>query len=859
MRVFSAFDMEHQRTWGLPGAETGGWWVRFHAAHLHDYNRDATRIWFALASIGALTAGFAGAQIVHREAAELWQIVGWITIVAVAAAFPIQIPRSKHSIATGDIVVFLLLALYGAPAAVLAATLEGLIGAVRSSARLSSRVASLSAAAAGMTLSGAMFDMTQASMLDLGLARPASHLAGLGVAAMTYYVASTTALMQIVYVKRSARLTVAEWFGSTSWVGTLYLVSAVVAGLLSLNAQQFGRSASAVGVLLIALSLALVRTHFRRQIVEHEAQEARVAAAELEAVQNQKRFHSAFTQASIGMAIVSSCGTVLQFNQALCALLGYDESQVIQKPFNALLHPSDAALLDRHVADVRERCRERFSIELRCVGGDRREIWVSLHCALFDDQATSDAGLIFQLHDITSRRRAEGELHHIAYHDSLTDLANRNCFHERLRVAVERRDREADFAVMYLDLDRFKTVNDSLGHPAGDELLKEVARRLRECVGPDDLVARLGGDEFAILLEDGRQRDDVSALGQRLLQALETPTCINGTEVRPLASIGITFFSDFDGREPETILRDADMAMYKAKAEGKGRIALFDATLHEQSANKLQLEADLRRAIREGELSLAFQPLFDLEPYSLNGFEALARWNHPVRGVISPGVFIPLAEETGNIEALTAWAVEEAVRQLAEWRNALPSARELVMHVNVSGKDLSRQQLVPHVREVLQRHQLPPRLLTLEITESMLMEQREKALSSLAELRNHGVKLSIDDFGTGYSSLAYLSTLPFDCLKIDRSFVIGMHKSPQNVEIVRTVLSLGRALSKQVIAEGIETHDQLMRLKELGTPIGQGYLLAKPMNSSQAMELLLERDAALDQHRGEAASGRRVA
>jgi EAL domain-containing protein (putative c-di-GMP-specific phosphodiesterase class I) len=285
--------------------------------------------------------------------------------------------------------------------------------------------------------------------------------------------------------------------------------------------------------------------------------------------------------------------------------------------------------------------------------------------------------------------------------------------------------------------------------------------------------------------------------------------------------------------------------MYKAKADGKGRIALFDASLHEQLGDKLQLEADLRRAISEGQLSLAFQPLFDLDPYRLNGFEALARWVHPVRGVISPGVFIPLAEETGNIEALTAWAIEAAVRQLALWRAATRNAADLVMHVNVSGKDLSQQHLVPHVRDVLRRHRLPPRLLTLEITESMLMEQREQALSSLAELRNLGVKLSIDDFGTGYSSLAYLSTLPFDCLKIDRSFVIGMHLNAQNVEIVRTILSLGRALNKQVIAEGIETHDQLMRLKELGTPVGQGYLLARPLDSGQAEKLLRERDAEL--------------
>jgi diguanylate cyclase (GGDEF)-like protein/PAS domain S-box-containing protein len=831
---------------GRPFPPDIGGWARFRAAHLHDYNAAATRVWLALALTGALTIAVCGARLAHRDAEDLWQILGWTGIVAVAAAFPIQIPRTKYSIASGDILVFLLLALYGAPAAVVAAALEGLIGAARSTARVSSRIASFAAAAAAMMLSGALFDAAQPLLHDFGLPRAAAHLAALAAAAMAYYVVSTTTLMQIVYLKRNLRLTVSEWFGNTSWVGTLYLVSSVIAGLLSLNAQQFGRSTSAVGVLVIGLSLALVRTHFRRQIVEHEAQEARVTAAELEAAQNQKRFHSAFTQASIGMAIVSADGRVLQVNQALCALLGYDEPQLLRRLFSVLLHPADAALLDRHVTDVWSKSKEAFSIDLRCVGGDQRDIWVSLHCALFDDSASTNAGLIFQLHDITSRRRAEGELHHIAYHDTLTDLANRNCFQERLRIAVERgeRDPRFTFAVMYLDLDRFKTVNDSLGHPAGDELLKEVARRLRECVRAQDLVARLGGDEFAILLEEIARREDVIELGARLLHALEKPACIEGTEIRPLASIGITF-SEFGHRTPETILRDADIAMYKAKADGKGRMTLFDASLHEQLGYKLQLEADLRHAIAEGQLSLAFQPLFDLEPYRLNGFEALARWVHPVRGVISPGVFIPLAEETGNIQALTAWAIEAAVRQLALWRAAVPDAGDLVMHVNVSGKDLSQQHLVPHVRDVLKRHRLPPRLLTLEITESMLMEQREQALSSLAELRHLGVKLSIDDFGTGYSSLAYLSTLPFDCLKIDRSFVIGMHKSAQNVEIVRTILSLGRALNKQVIAEGIETHDQLMRLKELGTPVGQGYLLARPLEASQAEKLLRERDAKL--------------
>jgi diguanylate cyclase (GGDEF)-like protein/PAS domain S-box-containing protein len=710
---------------------------------------------------------------------------------------------------------------------------------MRTTRRLSSHIATLASNAVAMMLAGILFGTAQGWMTRHGLPHAAAHIAALAAAAFACFVAATVSLMQIVYLKRNLKLTLKEWFESTSWVGTVYLVCAVLAALLSLNAQQFGRTSAAVGVLVIGASLALLRAHFRHQIAEHEAQEARVAKAQEESLRNQRRFHSAFTSASIGMAIVSRDGDVVRANAALCQLLGYTEDALLQRPFRGLLHPGDAALLERHVAGVAERRTETFSIELRCLAADRRETWVSLHCALFGDDTSGDGGLIFQLHDITSRRRAEGELRHIAYHDSLTDLANRSCFQERLAVAVDRGATEAQFsfAVMVLDLDRFKIVNDTLGHPAGDELLKEVARRLNACVRPSDLVARLGGDEFAILVEETREHADARYLGQRLLRALEMPVSINGTELRPLASIGVTF-SDIGHRTPDAVLRDADLAMYKAKADGKARVAVFDASLREQLGHRLQLEADLRRAIGEGQLALAFQPLYELEPHRLTGFEALARWVHPVRGAISPSVFISLAEETGCIEALTRWAIEEAVSQLAEWRRDVPAMSPVVMHVNVSSKDLVRTDLVPHVQHVLARHDVPPGALTLEITESMLMEQRDKALHALRQLSALGVKLSIDDFGTGYSSLAYLTTLPFDCLKIDRSFVIGMGQSAQNVEIVRTVLSLGRTLHKQVIAEGIETSEQLARLKQLGAPIGQGYLLSRPLAPHQAAALL---------------------
>jgi len=811
-------------------------WQRFHRAHLFDYSATATRFWLALALSGLLAMGYALLRLTQLDVAQLWQVLGWTALTMLAAAFPIPIPRSKLSVSAGDVLIFLLLALHGMPAAVFAAGLEGLLGSIRTSKRLTSRVGSLAAASLGMALAGALFGWLQAVLQAGGLPQPAAQLAALAAAALLHFLVSTWSMAQVLYLKRGQSLGLAEWLSSMSWMGALLLVSATLAGLLSLNAQQFGHAAVLVGVLAMGLSLALLRAHFHRQSVEHEAQEARVAAAELEASHNQLRFHAAFTQASIGMAIVAADGRVLQVNQALCTLLGYSAEQMQQRSFRSLLHGGDATLLDRHVLGVNERRQDMFSMELRCLDVDRRETWVSLHCARFD--ADTGAGLIFQLHDISSRRRAEGALHHIAYHDSLTDLPNRNCFLERLQAAVAHGRQAPDyrFALMVLDLDRFKAINDNLGHAAGDELLKEVAQRLCACVRPCDLVARLSGDEFAILLEDTAAPAEVLALGQRVLTALEQPARIRGTELRPQASIGLSFSGSHG--DADALLRDADIAMHKAKADGKGRLVAFDASLHQQLDHKLQLEADLRRAIDEGQLTLVYQPLYQLQQQRLIGFEALARWAHPARGSISPAVFIALAEETGCIQALTAWAIDAAVRQLAAWRRASPAFDALVMHVNVSGKDLSRPALVPHVRELLQRHALPARLLTLEITESALMDQRELALRTLHGLRDLGVKLGIDDFGTGYSSLAYLSTLPFDCLKIDRSFVIGMTKSQQNVEIVRTILSLGRSLNKQVVAEGIETHEQMLRLQEMGTPVGQGYLLSRPLGPQQVTELL---------------------
>jgi diguanylate cyclase (GGDEF)-like protein/PAS domain S-box-containing protein len=819
-------------------ASRSGPWGRFVQRHLHDYNATATARWLTLVAAGALAAAWAVVQLAALPVADLWRVALGVIFVTVVALFPVHIPRTKYSISFADVFVFAMLALHGAPAAALAVGAEGLVGALRTSKRLTSRVGTPAAATATMVLCGLGYEALHVGLESAGLPAATAMLAALCLVSLPYFAGITLPLLAVVAAKNNQRLSLTDWAQNYSWLAAIYLLSAAVAGVLAINARQFGPVVIVLAATVASAVLALVHYSLNRQEADHQAQEARIAEAQREAALNQQRFTAAFTHAAIGMAIVRPDGSIHQVNQALCALLASTEPALLNRHFDELLHEGDDRLFSRRVQAMAEGNGEPFSMELRCRSAGERQLWVSLHCGRFVDPASERNGLIYQLHDITSRRLAEGELHHIAYHDSLTDLANRNCFNERLEVAVERTrlDDSQRFAVMFLDLDRFKVVNDSLGHIAGNLLLREVARRLSDSVRPGDLVARLGGDEFAVLLEQVHEAEDAMALAERLLEAVSAPITINGTEVLPGASIGITL-SDLGYRTADEVLRDADLAMYAAKGDVRRRVMLFDQSMHERIAEKLKLEGDLRRAIGEGQLSLVFQPLYDLAPHRLSGFEALARWVHPERGPIGPDVFIALAEESGHIEALTAWVVERAVEQLAAWRASEGHAGHLDMHVNISGRDLGNAALVPLVRSVLQRHAVPAHCLTLEITETTLMGNLEAALRALQALREVGCRFSIDDFGTGYSSLAYLSTLPIDSLKIDRSFVMGMEQQAQNVEIVRAVVNLGRSLGKKIIAEGIETVEQLSTLKELGVHVGQGYLLSRPLRPDQVAAL----------------------
>jgi diguanylate cyclase (GGDEF)-like protein len=442
--------------------------------------------------------------------------------------------------------------------------------------------------------------------------------------------------------------------------------------------------------------------------------------------------------------------------------------------------------------------------------------------------------------EVAERKQIEEQLLHNAFHDGLTGLANRALFVDHLKLALGRAERHASyrFAVLFLDLDRFKVVNDSLGHMTGDQLLIGVARRLEAAMRPGDTVSRLGGDEFTVLLDDLKDAGEAEAVAERLQKELALAFNLGSHEVFTTASIGIAVSSD-DYHRPEDILRDADTAMYRAKQLGKARYEVFDQAMHARAVDRLGMERDMRRAVERRELFLQFQPIVSLADGSLRGFEALVRWQHPERGLIPPAKFIPVAEETGMIIPIGKWILGEACRQMSRWQRLSRLDAPLPMSVNLSGRQFLQPDLLEQVREVLRETGLDPRNLKLEITETVVMENIETATHTLEQLRALGVELSIDDFGTGYSSLSYLQRFPVSTLKIDRSFVSRMTESDGTAEIVRTVAKLAQTLGMDVVAEGVETEGQRAQLSAFECEFGQGYYFSRPMDGDAAEALLL--------------------
>lgn len=525
----------------------------------------------------------------------------------------------------------------------------------------------------------------------------------------------------------------------------------------------------------------------------------------------------------------------LYINQAVEKVYGYPASRFFKNPTLCLeiIHPLDREKFKQESLRIRE--QGSLDMEYRIVHPNGEIRWLRERRQLIYDRQGTPIRVDSIISDITDRKKIEDQLRYDALHDGLTGLPNRTLFRDRVEQAIKRSQRSPNylFAVLFIDLDRFKIINDSFGHIVGDQLLIEIARLLRSCLRDIDMVARLGGDEFTIFLEDLHDITEATMVTERLLTQLSLPIMeIDGQSLFTGASIGL-IPSSIGYQDSSTLLRDADIAMYRAKRQGKGYYAVFDREMYHQTVTLSKMERDLHKALERQEFLLYYQPIVCLETNHLYGFESLLRWQHPERGLISPAEFIPIAEEIGLIIPLGRWVLREACRQFRNWQVQFPEITVLKISVNLSGKEIQMPDWIEVLDPILTETGLDGSCLRLEITESLLVDRGEATLALLSQLKSRQILLSIDDFGIGYSSLSTLHRLPVNTLKIDRSFINQIHLDIESFEIVRTIITLAHSLGMDVIAEGVETERQIETLKTLGCEFAQGYFFSKPLNSQQ--------------------------
>jgi diguanylate cyclase (GGDEF)-like protein/PAS domain S-box-containing protein len=537
------------------------------------------------------------------------------------------------------------------------------------------------------------------------------------------------------------------------------------------------------------------------------------------------------------ITVLDADAMVLYQSPSIERVLGYGAEEIVGRHFAELLAPGDESRLLHLLADdsyYAGREGEAIECSLRHKDGSVHQFEI-LRTNLLHDEAVG--GIVLNGRDVSERKAFEEQLAHQAFHDPVTNLANRALFVERVRHALTRTRRDSEgVAVIFLDLDDFKTINDSLGHAAGDQVLVDVARRLDACIRAGDTAARFGGDEFAVLLEDVESVQEAADAAERILEAFTEPLQLDQKQLTVRASLGIAV-AERAGADADELVRNADAAMYIAKRDGKGGYRLFEPAMHEVVLARLELRADLQRAIVNDELELHYQPVVRLDDRSVCGLEALLRWRHPERGIVLPNDFIPLAEETGLIVPIGRWVLREGCRKAKLMQDAFPLEPPLTMSINLSVKQLQHSDIVADVRDALTEGELDPRHLTLEITETVVMADTELAVQRLDELKALGVRLAMDDFGTGYSSLSYLSSFPIDILKMDRSF-LRAGAAPEASGLANAVVALGETLELEVVAEGIELHEQWTTLRDLGCDHGQGFYFAKPMEIDAALEFL---------------------
>jgi diguanylate cyclase (GGDEF)-like protein/PAS domain S-box-containing protein len=812
---------------------------------------------FAVLAAGLICV-IGAAVNVPLQRIDLYFLTLFCFTIAVGSRITVRIPKLKSQIAVSDTFIFLALLLFGGELAIMLAALEAFFSSWRFCNKkltvfFNSAVMALSTFTVVVVLR--LLGLYSESTLHGHNGNVQDFVVALSVIAITQF-AVNTILASVHDTLNSALPLWDTWKSKYIWTFITYFIGAASAGILVQLSESigFGIIIAAFPVIyLIFLSYKMYLSNV--EISMKQAQQAEEYASLLEERsaalrESEQRFRSAFNYAPIGIALVSPTGEWLKVNHALCTILGYTEREFLAKNFQSMLVREDLGITLVRIHELTAGKIANCQMEQRYIHKSGRTVWASWSVSADADSREEQSNLIFQIQDITEKKQAEQKLRHEATHDALTGLPNRLFFMGQLTQALARFRDDASYnvSVLFIDLDRFKNVNDSLGHVIGDRLLVGIAERLRECLRPNDLVARLGGDEFTILVEGTYSHDEVTSIAERVLEKFVQPFDLHGHEVYSSASIGILNASPAHATS-EDMMRDADTAMYQAKRSGKGRHELFDENMHLAAKETLELETDLRRAIENKEFSIYYQPIFSIASGKIEAIEALARWEHPTRGSLSPRKFVPLAEEIGLIGHLADLILRRACLEIGPALRERDDLADVRLNVNLSSRQFSEPQLVEQIIETLRETNFPPNRLKIEITESVFFEYQERAIEMLHTLRSYGIDIDIDDFGTGYSNLSYLVRLPINSLKIDRSFVKPITEDGANTEIVRTIISMARNLGLRVVAEGVETTAQLDALRALECEAAQGYLLARPMDFDKITEYIfnLEKHPAVPQ------------